>query len=184
MPSWLSGYPYFMAQQKKAFSVALLGIGAVAAAMVVFYYLQNHFRKPEGAEEGAVVSEEETQVLQPQEGRSDFAGLYAATDGVMEAAGKRITSFSVTNTDGVLVGTVKIDTIGSDEGSSMNCMDVRIEGKEFFLKCQGNEGMISLNGAWTKDEASGAVAVAGKVLWSQNGNLLLDVSRNFQLLRN
>jgi hypothetical protein len=174
-----------MAQQKKALSAALIGIGAVAAAMVVFYYFQNQFRKPEGVDEGAVASEEETQVLQPQEGHSEFAGLYAATDGTMEAAGKRITSFTVTNTDGVLTGTAKIDVIGSDEGSTVNCMDVRIEGKEFFLKCQNAaEGMISLNGAWTKDEASGGIAVAGKVLWSQNGSLLLDVSRNFQLLKN
>lgn len=172
-----------MAQQKKAFSAALLGIGAVAVAMVVFYYLQNHFRKPEGAEEGAVVAEEEVDMLQPQEGRSEFAGLYAATDGVMEAAGKRITSFTVTNTDGILTGSANLDTIGSDGGTTVNCNDVRIEGKEFFLKCQHpSEGMISLNGAWTKNDAG--IAVAGKVLWNQNGNLLLDVTRNFQLLKN
>jgi len=172
-----------MAQQKKAFSAALLGIAAVAAAMVAFYYFQNQFRKPEGVEEGAVVAEEETEILQPQEGRSEFAGLYAATDGTMEAAGKRITSFSVNNTDGVLTGSVKIDTIGTDEGTTANCNDVRIEGKEFFLKCQHPaEGMISLNGAWTKTE--GSIAVTGKVLWSRNGNLVLDVTRNFQLLKN
>lgn len=172
-------------QQNKAFTVAIMGLAAVAAAMVIFYYLQNHFRKPDGAEEGAgAVGEEEGQLLQPQEGRSEFAGLYAATDGTMEAAGKRITSFTVSNTDGVLTGSVKIDTIGSDDATTVGCNDVRIDGKEFFMKCQNaTAGIISLNGAWTKGEA-GAISVAGKVLWNQNGSLLLDVSRNFQLLPN
>jgi hypothetical protein len=103
----------------------------------------------------------------------------------MEAAGKRITSFSVANTDGVMTGSVQVDTIGADEGATAPCSDVRIEGKEFFMKCQEPAlGMISLNGAWTKDEAAGGVTVAGKVLWTQNGSLVLDVARTFQLLKN
>lgn len=159
---------------------AAMGLGAVALAMVIFYYFQDRTRKPEGYEE---VGEQVEGTV--QETRSEFAGLYAATDGSMEAAGKRITSFQVINSDGGgLSGSARLDTIGSDEQATLNCYDVRIDAKEFFLKCQdANLGMISLNGAWAKDDA-GQISVAGKVLWTQNGNLLLDVSRNFQLITN
>jgi hypothetical protein len=168
-----------MDQKKRAFTTAAIGLGGVALAMVLFYYFQNKVRKPEGSEDSLAEKVEAV-----QEVRSDFAGTYAATDGAMEGGGKRITSFLVVVSEGLLQGSARVDTVGGSDSANVPCNDVRVEGKEFFMKCQDAEnGIISLNGAWSKDE-NGGIGVSGKVMWTKNADLLLDTVRQFQLLKN
>ena len=169
-----------MASKQNAFVTAALGIGAAALIMVTFYYVKDRRRVPEGGEE--VVAGEKVDLTSGAQ--SEFAGLYAATDGAMEGGGFRIASFSVANTDGVLQGSVRLDAVGASDTFNVACQEVRVDGKEFFVKCQdAAQGMISLNGVWSKD-AGGVVNVAGKVTWIKGSELLIDQSRNFQLLKN
>lgn len=165
-----------MNSQKKALTYALSAIGILALAMVSFYYVQDRLAasKTNGEE---VVGEEIV-----REEKSEFVGTYSPVDGPLEAAGKRISFFMVNaKEDGGYLGSVKLDTIGTDETSYLECVDVKIEEKAFFLSCQSPaSGNISYNGSWEKTGDS--IQVAGKVLWTQQGNAILDQERRLQLV--
>lgn len=164
-----------MENQKKALVYGGIAVLVLAVAMVIFYYVQSR----------AVVSENDVDLSQKVESiqreTSPFVGLYAPSDGPLEAEQMRIGSFTVNRKeDGGYLGSAKVDSVGANDSFYFNCVDVRIEEKDFFLNCvHESKGSISLNGTWQKD-ASGAISVLGKVLWSKGGSPILDVQRQFQ----
>lgn len=162
-----------MDSQKKALTYALTGIGILAVAMFAFYYVQNHFIAPSG--NGEEVGEEIA-----REEKSEFVGTYSPSDGPLEAAGKRIVFFTVNaKEDGGYLGSAKVDTIGTEETNYFECIDVKIEDGAFFLSCQNPAlGNISYNGSWEK--SGGTIQTAGKVLWTQQGNPVLEQARRLQ----
>jgi len=165
-----------MNKQKQAVTYLATGVAVLAVLMVLFYYLSDRFRKTDSH-----VDLDQKVDSTPLE-KSEFVGIYSPADGPLEAAGKRISYFNVNQREeGGYLGTVKVDTVGVDEGEHYRCTDVRIEASEFFLRCSGGENSISLNGTWKKNEA-GVISVAGKVLWTENASLILEVDRNFQYM--
>jgi hypothetical protein len=75
-----------------------------------------------------------------------------------------------------------VDTVGSEESFFFECVDVKIEESDFFLSCQNpTQGSISLNGKW--ERAGDSIQVAGKVMWTQKGEALLEQNRRLQLFR-
>jgi hypothetical protein len=166
-----------MDKQKQAVTYLLSGVAVLASLMVLFYYLSDRFRKTESHVD--LDQKVETQSFE----KSEFVGIYSPTDGSLEAAGKRISYFNVNQREeGGYLGTAKVDAVGAEEGEHYRCTDVRIGEPEFFLSCSGpGNNSISLNGTWQKSE-SGAISVAGKVLWTENATLILEVNRNFQYL--
>lgn len=165
-----------MNSQKKALTYALSAIGILALAMFAFYYVQSRYAASKsGTEEG--VGEEIV-----KEEKSEFVGTYSPVDGPLEAAGKRIAFFMVNaKEDGGYLGSVKVDTIGSDETGYLECVDVKIEESAFFMSCQSPAlGNISYNGQWEKTGES--IQVEGKVLWTQQGSQVLDQRRLLQLM--
>lgn len=164
-----------MKSQKKALTYALSAIGALAVAMFAFYYVQNRLAGPStsGEQGGEEIAKEE---------KSEFVGTYSPADGPLEAAGKRIVFFTVNHKDdGGYLGSAKVDTIGTDESFFFECVDVRIEEKEFYLSCQSpTQGAISYSGNWEK--AGDTIQTAGKVLWMQQGSPVLEQERRLQLV--
>lgn len=163
-----------MNSQKKALTYALSAIAALALAMVAFYYVQSRMAASNGTEE--VVGEE---IVKGE--KSEFVGTYSP-DGPLEAAGKRISFFTVNaKEEGGYLGSVKLDTIGTDEVNYLECVDVKIEEGTFFLSCQNPaHGNISYNGSWQKN--GGTIQVDGKVLWTLEGNAILEQERRLQLI--
>jgi hypothetical protein len=163
-----------MSSQKKAFSSAFMAIGLLAVLMVGFYYFKDRFL---ASREGLDLGQEA-----PKSEKAEFVGTYSPTDGPLVANGKRISFFTVNRRDeGGYLGSTKVDTVGSDESAYFNCVDVRIEEKDFFLNCQNpTEGTITLSGTWGNE--GGSVLVRGKVIWQKNGESLIDQDRSFQLL--
>lgn len=163
-----------MDSQKKALTYALSGIAILAVAMFAFYYVQSRMAASGPSEEGGeeIVKEE----------KSEFVGTYSPMDGPLEAAGKRIAFFTVNaKEDGGYLGSVKLDTIGTEEADFFECVDVRIEEKDFFLNCPSPaHGVVSFNGAWEK--AGDSIQVAGKVLWTKEGNSILEQERRLRHL--
>lgn len=162
-----------MNSQKKALTYALSAIAALALAMTAFYYVQSRMAASDTAEE---VGEE---IVKGE--KSEFVGTYSP-DGPLEAAGRRISFFTVNaKEEGGYLGSVKLDTIGSEEVSYLECVDVRIEDSTFFLSCQDPAlGNISYNGSWSKNGNS--IQVNGRVLWTQQGTSILDQERGLQLV--
>lgn len=168
-----------MEQQKKALTYAAVAIGILALAMVIFYYVQERVAPTESNIEGDG-SQQEEKVNSEQFVQSEFAGLYAPAEGSLEAEGKRVGFFTVSQIeDGSLSGSAKVDTIGKNEVFYFRCNSVRIEEQDFFLNCiHEKEGSISLNGKWQKGP-DGTLLVSGKVMWSKAGQLILDTYSNF-----
>lgn len=164
-----------MNNNKLALRYALIAIALLAVAMVAFYYVQSRTRTSENDLDMSQA------VSGDREQKSEFVGIYSPSDGPLEAGGQRISFFTVNREeDGGYLGSAKVDTVGADASEFFPCVDVRLEGGEFFLNCKHpNGGAISLNGQWTKD-SHGAIQVDGKVLWIQGGNPVLDVQRIFQ----
>jgi hypothetical protein len=162
-----------MNSQKKALTYALTAIGILAVAMFAFYYVQNRFAGSSntGEEGGEEIVKEE---------KSEFVGTYSPTDGPLEAADKRIAFFTVNaKEDGGYLGSVKVDTIGTEETNFFECVDVKIEDNAFFLSCQNPTlGSISYNGSWEK--TGSGIQTAGKVLWTNQGTPVLEQARRLQ----
>ncbi len=155
----------------KAFLYGLLALVLLAAGMVGFYHFRHRFEKAD--------YEYAENTDTPREEKSEFVGIYSPADGPLEAAGKRIAYFQVNRReDGGYLASAKMDSIGSNEAEFLPCNDVRIEEEEFFLQCQhGTLGSLSLNGRWYN---ANGIVVDGKVLWTQNGTLHLEVQRKLQ----
>lgn len=164
-----------MNKQKEAVTYLAVGVGILALAMVIFYYVSDRMRTTEN--EVDLSQEVEARV----EEKSEFIGVYSPSDGPLVSADKRISFFTVNQREeGGYLGSAKVTTLGSDEEFYFNCVDVRIRESEFFLNClHETQGAISLNGQWEKS-ASGGIEVQGKVLWSLNSTPVLDVQRRFQ----
>ena len=163
-----------MADQKKALKVGVSAIALLAAAMFLYYFYVDRTRKPE-----ANIDLDKKVEAPPPAEKSEFVGVYSPLDGPMEANGKRISFFTVNRRDeGGYLGAAKVDTIGEDNSVFLNCVDVRIEEAEFFLKCQDEAvGTISLNGQWQK--GPNGLQVNGKVFWSKDAESILDMSNRF-----
>jgi hypothetical protein len=161
---------------KRAVTVLLSAVAAVAIAMFLFYFVKDRTHKPEGD-----IDLNQKVESAPKEEKSEFVGVYSPLDGPMEANGKRLAFFTVNRRDeGGYLGSAKVDTIGEQESVFLNCVDVRIEEKDFFLKCVDEKlGVISLNGHWQKSPAG--IQVIGQVFWSKDGNAFLDQANRFAL---
>lgn len=164
-----------MNSTKKALTVAGLAIGALALAMFLFYFVKDRTRKAENE----VDTTQNVEMEQVKEEKPEFVGIYSP-QGPLEANGKRISFFQVNRReDGGWLGAAKVDTVGEETTNLLNCVDVRIEDKEFFLKCvDAGVGMISLSGSWSRGEPSG-IHVSGKVLWEKDGTALIDTNMQF-----
>ncbi|MGE3262120.1 MAG: hypothetical protein AB7K68_10100 [Bacteriovoracia bacterium] len=164
-----------MESQKKAFTIAGAAILIMACAMVGFYFVKDRTRKTDSD------IDLNQKVEAPASGeKSEFVGMYSPQI-ALEASGKRIVFFQVNRKeDGGYLGSAKVDTIGEAESAFLNCVDVKIDEKDFFLKCVDDKvGVISLNGRWAKGDAG--ITVDGKVLWSKDGNAFLDQATQFTL---
>lgn len=163
-----------MDAQKKALTVTVTAVAILAAAMYFFYFVKDRTRKTDAD------VDLNQKVEQVKEEKSEFVGIYSP-QAPMEANGKRISFFQVNRKeDGGYLGAAKIDTIGSDETNFLNCVDVKIEGQSFFLKCvDPSVGTVSLDGQWSKNGAS--TVVNGHVLWSKDGTALVDLNNQFTL---
>jgi hypothetical protein len=165
-----------MEQKNKALTYAAIALVVLAVAMVVFYYVQARTRVSENDLDTSIKAEKQEETV------SEFVGLYAPSDGPLEAEQKRIGSFMVNRKeDGGFLGVANMDTVGADEAYQFNCVEVRIDDEgDFFLNCfHEKQGSISLNGQWQRN-AEGAIEVSGKVVWSRNGQLMLDTPRVFR----
>jgi hypothetical protein len=166
-----------MEAQKKALMVTVIAVAVLAAAMYFFYFVKDRTRK---ADSDVDLNQKVEQV---KEEKSEFVGIYSP-QAPMEASGKRISYFQVNRKeDGGYLGAAKLDTIGSSESTVLNCVDVKIEEKSFYLKCVDPAmGMVSLDGQWAKT-ASGTV-VNGHVLWAKDGTPFVDQDNQFTLAPN
>ncbi|MGZ3713620.1 MAG: hypothetical protein ACXVBE_17775 [Bdellovibrionota bacterium] len=163
-----------MESQKKAFKIAAIAVIAMAAAMYFFYFVKDRTRKTD-----ADVDLNQKVAEPVHEEKQEFVGVYSPQS-ALEAEGKRISYFQVNRKeDGGYLGSAKVDTVGGEEAVYLNCVDVRIEEKDFFLKCVDDKvGVISYNGQWQK--TANTVQVSGHVFWSKEGNSFLD--KDVQLL--
>lgn len=164
-----------MDDKNKALKTGLMAVVVLALAMFLFYFYKDRARKPEGD-----VDLNQKVEAPAKEEKAEFVGVYSPLDGAMEANGKRISFFTVNRREeGGYLGSAKVDTVG-EEPVFLNCVDVRIESKEFFLKCVDEKvGVISLNGQWEKKPEG--VVVTGQVFWSKDGNSFLDQTNRFSL---
>lgn len=149
---------------------------ALGAAMYFFYFMKDRTRKTDADID---LNQKVEQVA--KEEKSEFVGIYSAGT-ALEAEGKRIVFFQVNRReDGGYLGVAKVDTVGGEDSSILNCVDVKIEEKDFFLKCVDDKvGVISLSGQWQK--ADNTIQVNGHVFWSKEGTSFLDKDAVFTLV--
>lgn len=142
-------------------------LAILAAVMFFFYFVKDRTRKTDAD------VDLNQKVEQVKEEKSEFVGIYSP-QAALEAEGKRIAFFQVNRKDdGGYLGAAKLDTVGESESIFLNCVDVKIDEKDFFLKCLDERvGVISLNGQWQK--ADSGITVSGNILWSKDGNSLLE----------
>lgn len=161
-----------MNSQNKAFTYLFTAVAIGAVIMVSFYYVKGRMRT---TEHDLDLSQK---VEAPASEKGEFIGIYSAGT-PLEADGKRIAFFTVNRKeDGGYLGSAKLDTVGGEDSTYFQCIDVRIAEKEFFLKCaHESEGSLSLNGQWQKGESG--LEVSGQVLWAKSGNAVLDTSARF-----
>jgi hypothetical protein len=165
-----------MESQKKAFKIAAVAVVILAVVMYFFYFMKDRTRKTDADVD---LNQKVVQTTTKEE-KSEFVGIYSPAS-ALEAEGKRIVFFQVNRKeDGGYLGIAKVDTVGEEGSAILNCVDVRIEEKEFFLKCVDDKvGVISLSGQWQKAENS--IQVNGHVFWSKDGTSFLDKNTVFTL---
>lgn len=166
-----------MNDNKKALTLALAALVALALAMVAYYYVEA--RRPTAVlDSNAIANGEAESIAGSGEDLSRFAGLYSPQDGALEADGKRLAFLSLSAEEGGgLTGFFKLDSIGAPEEFQVECSDVRFEAQEIFVKCgHVRLGNVSFNGTWAKADG---IQLDGKVLWTRDDAVVLDQRRKF-----
>ncbi len=161
-----------MNSKDKALKIAVTTIGILAISMIAYYWISWRTRTTEND----VNFHEKVDAATIAEEKSDFSGIYSSAEPI-EGMNRRLGFFSVNRKeDGSYNGSAKLDTVSSTEDATayLNCEDVKIGEKEFFLKCAEPElGQISFVGEWQRG-GSGAIQVAGKLMWSKDGTVVVD----------
>jgi hypothetical protein len=157
-----------MDPKDKAFKTAAAGIAFLAIAMVAYYWVS---WKTHHSENEVNLSEKAEAPKEDKGSVSELAGIYSSSN-ALEAQNHRFAFFSLNMRDdgSGYFGTAKVDPIGSETESSvfMNCDEVNVTGKDFFMKCNdANLGQISFSGQWSK--VNGVIQVSGQLLWSKGG---------------
>lgn len=143
-------------------------LAVLAAAMIVYYKFQAR-----QVDTDTPLSESET--VETKRERGAIEGFYSATDGAIEFEGKRVSYFHVsTRDDGSYGAVARMETIGADGGTELDCPEVRASEAELFLRCDdGLGGSVSFDGSVQRGES---LTASGRVLWQREGNVLLDRS--------
>lgn len=155
----------------KPFKIAAIFLVILAVAMVVFYKAKERSGvtdTPLGDSSGSELKKDQ----------SPLEGVYSSADGALEAGGKRLAFFQVVGREGGGFGGIaRVEVVGANPGegvTEVECQEVKLGESELFLRCSHSvEGSISFDGQVSRGEG-GAVQVSGKLLWSKEGNPILD----------
>jgi hypothetical protein len=166
-----------MQNKNQAAIWGVVGLGALFSLMVVYYFVSHRMNTGEGELEGGGFLSE----VQSKGEKSEFVGVYSPTGQSLEGSNRRLTQFMVNRSeDGGYLGSVRLDSVGSIEpAKDLPCNDVRIDEKEFFLKCGSEaDGSVSISGQWSKG-VEYPIQVNGKALWTLGGQALIEGDRVF-----
>lgn len=151
--------------EKKALSYALLVLLILAAGMVFYYKFYRAHRTDE-----MVLSQK---LESTKEQHSEWEGIYSSSEPV-EFEGLRLAYINISKKEeGFFSAALKWEKVGSQEPAQfMDCQEVRLVEKEFFVRCSDGRESVSFDGQTQRAES--AWSASGKLLWLRDSAVLLE----------